>query len=262
MKTDLTAIAFGHNLEAVKYPWRQTILSVLPVVDEFVLVLAKPNDDRTEQRVYEFVEQMPQVNVQFSHWPDSHTGLGALANLAVEYASTKWVAQAQLDEIFDEADYDELLRLPKLSDNYMAASFGFRHYVGDFLHTFPFVYERVVRAFRTDSDYHFVGDAVQAEGHGDVYAANITVNHVGKVHTGREAQAAFKEFMFQEKLYAHGKCWEGDVDTHIRAAYEEGKLDFFKVFEATVARGDVKEYSGPWCRYVREWAHELGVELV
>ena len=102
---------------------------------------------------------------------------------------------------------------------------------------------------------------MQASGTGDVYSANVTVNHVGKVHVGREEAAAFKEFMFQEGLYAHGKCWEGDVDFHIKDAYKEGKLDFFKVFEATVNRGDVKEYGGPWCKYVREWAHELGVEL-
>jgi hypothetical protein len=167
----------------------------------------------------------------------------------------------QADEIFDEADYPELLSLRNLPDNYMAASFGFRHFCGDFRHVFPFVYERVVRAYRADSDFLFAGDAVQASGHGNVYSANVTVNHVGKVHVGREEAAAFKEYFFQKQLYANGKCWDGDVDPKVRAAYEKGELNFFEVFGDTVKRGDVKEYAGPYCKYVKEWAHELGVEL-
>ena len=273
MTTNLTAIAFGHNLEKVKYPWRKTIMSVLPVVDEFILVLAGPHDDDTEQAVWDFQYSLKEdgtglilnnigekLRVVKDKWPNSHTGLSNLANLAVEYASTKWVFQSQLDELFDEADYDELLRLPQLPSNYMAASFGFRHFCGDFQHTFPFIYQRVVRAFRTDSDFLFVGDASEAAGHGDVYSSSVTVNHVGKVHVGREEAAAFKEYMFQDQLYAHGKAF-GDVDPLVLEAFVAGKLDFFKVFGETVKRGDVKEYNGPYCKYVREWAHELGVEL-
>jgi len=274
MTTDISAVMMLHNADKIRYPWRYGILSAVPVMDKIVVVVAAPDDDFTWGAVHYFREAFglrSKLQIVNGVWPTSHAGLGNLITQGTAYCNTEWVYQLQGDEILDEADYPKWELFKALPDNVVGVDFGFRHYWGDFKHIGAFIYgavdfddkplnqgyvRRVTRAFRTISDGRFIGDAAQAVVTGDRVDLGIVVHHVGKVHAGREREALVKEVDFQNTLYAHGKCWDGDIDARLRIMENTtGECDYFNLGD------NIVEYSGYYPRYVREWAKELGQEL-
>lgn len=252
-----------HNVNLIKYPWKYSALSVLPVVDRLIIMEAGPHDDDTREAVEDFASNHDQISVVRCGWPANHDGLSQLTNLGVRRSAPGWVFQVQADEIFDEANYEEIRALENQPWRYKAANFNFVHYIGDFSHTFPFLYQSVVRAVRKlpdrQSEFVFVGDSAEAIGNGTALSTKITVHHVGKVHVGREEAAAVKEFRFQTELYA-GRVFDAP-DPLIVAAHEAGRINYFEVFKSTVDEGKVSDYAGPWPEQLRAWAKECGVEL-
>jgi hypothetical protein len=251
-------------------------------VDRFVWVVAGPHEDDTEPCVLELARQhkdkvvivgnrmlaqsagdlgITSYHLDTVVWPSNSDGLSILVNEGFWAAFSGWVFQLQADEILNENDYDEFLKLPTLADNFKAASWRFRHYCGDFRHIHPFMYaaadfpdfkpQRIVRCCRYDSDWVNAGDAAQCLGTGDVYESSIVVHHCGKVHVGRAMEAAKKEFDFQTQLYTG----VFDPDPRIVKAYKGGGIDYFTIGE------NIKEFSGPWPLWVKDYAKELGEEL-
>ena len=276
----ITSVTIGNSLEKIKYPWKYCLMSALEVADTAIMVLGGPHQDDTVNRVLEFAADNKRVKVVYgkhdrqnveaflsktavanveyhpdANWPSHHWGLGDLTNLGLDFVETSWAFQLQADEILDETSCREMLSVPDCE----SVTFAFRHYCGTPYYTFPFMYERVVRMGKTRTAMA-LGDAAEWARVGRVYDSNILIHHVGKIHVGRQEAAAWKEFRFQDDLYK-GKAI-GDVDPKIVEARNEGKLDFFKVFESTIKRGDVKEFAGDWPKYMKMWcSEELGVEL-
>jgi hypothetical protein len=288
MTTNLSAVTLLHNVDAIKYPWKQCIESAYPVVDRHVLVVAPPNEDDTEDQVLALATMFPEQIVvvtgsknlwkqligngvgayyfEDAVWPTNHNGLSGLVNVGFTMACERpdeWVFQLQADEILDEADYPELLRLPLLPEKFKAASWRFRHYCGDFHHIHPFMYaaadfpaqppQRIVRAVRYDSDWVNVGDAVQCQGTGEIYESSVIVHHCGKVHVGRSKEAAKKEYDFQTQLYV-GHAFS-EADPRVVKAYQGNGINYFDIGT------DVREFAGPWPKWVKDYARELGEEL-
>lgn len=290
----ISAVMILHNGDRIKYPWREAIASIKPAVDELIVVLAGPHEDNTADQLVGLALDSDHIKIVYGPhdkdsmpkwkdlndlayyreeavWPADHTGLSTLVNIGVEHVSSPWAMQVQADEIIDAVESgSEIAKIASLPPEVKAATFGFRHYCGDLKHIFPFVYgavdfddmeipgytRRVSRAIRVQSSWRFVGDAVQASGNGLVYNSKVLVHHVGKVHTGREEAAAFKEFMFQTQLYV-GHAF-AEPDPLVVEAYNKQAADFFHIFQTSADR--IRPWAGKWPFWIHFWNKSLGLE--
>lgn len=296
MSTYLAAYTLWHNIKCLKYPYLESFRSAEPIVDKFVIVVAGPHEDDTLQEAFNLGNEYPD-KVIVVHGPDQvvcdakcevywlpeiawpkkpydHNRLSFLVNEGMNFCSDGtddgklWCFQLQADEILDENDYYHLLQLPSLPNNFDAASWRFRHYCGDFRHIDKFMYaaadyedvkfenypRRIVRACRYASDWVNVGDAVQMQGTGDVYESPVIVHHMGQISVGRAREAAKGKYDFQTQLYV-GSAF-AEADPRVVSAYKSGEgLDFFNIGT------DIREFGGPWPKWVKEYAKSLGVEL-
>jgi len=251
----LTSVTIVHNLERIQYPAIPfSIDSVLPVVEQAIIVNCGPHDDGTDALVREYALRNPKVVVINDKWPTIHSGLSLVTNTGLLASRTEWAFALQGDEIVPEWSLDALRELDALPRYIKAAKFNFTHYCGDRHHTFPFVYQSVVRACRRSSMYRAVGDAAEFAGVGAVYQSNVNIHHVGKMHTGRASAGALKEFEFQSKLYKD----LFKTDPLVVEAHKSGEINYFKVFASAVERGEVSEYNGPWPAEMLKWLESLG----
>lgn len=107
----------GNKLD---YCWLEAIESVLPVVDEFALVLF--SDDDLESFKASYLSKESKINVQklnesdFDNRTDKQLRLNHFTNVAREMLTTEWQFQIQADEVLHEDCYftiRELMKNPK-----------------------------------------------------------------------------------------------------------------------------------------------------
>jgi hypothetical protein len=285
MKTNLSCVTLVHNVTKIKYPWQYSILSALPICDRIVVVNSGPNDDDTTEQLCQLAYKNPKVIIvtdgtearkltlseqkvtwhyhEGCTWPDHANKISTVWNVGYDFVETEWAMELQADEVLAEWDYQPLLAILESLPPFVQVGWvKFLHFCGDLRHQFPFIYQTLPKFCRTTSCIRTFGDAFAlAVPANTVYTElPITYYHCGKVHTGREAEAAWKEYTWQRDLYA-GKLFD-QPDPLVKAAYDIGKMDFFKVFLDAAAKGQITEYNGPWPEMVKLWAKDvLGITL-
>lgn len=154
---------FVRNGLQLGYPFRESIASLLPLVDELVV-----NVPRSEDGTLEAVRAIgdPRLTVFESDWDDSLRRGGMIlalqTNRALERCTGDWAVYLQADEVLHEDDYG-LIRAA-LERNCAAArvdalSFRFVHFEGSYDLVNPFRYRRQVRIVRPGGAVVSVGDA-------------------------------------------------------------------------------------------------------
>lgn len=299
MRTNLTVVTLVHNVVKIKYPWKYSILSALPICDQVIVVNAGPNDDGTTEelcrlaasrpygaiKIVSGIEEMGKVvrinedmNTandvsgisffdfnyhQYCSWPTHADDLSTVTNVGFDMAQTEWVMELQADEILAEWDYDTIINgINTMLPNMDAIMVWFHHFCGDLRHEFPFIYNFVPRICRKASGLRLFGDAFAVLVPSDISFGlaqiRAKIYHCGKVHTGRESEAAGKEYTWQRDLY-EGKKFDV-ADPKVKSAYEAGSIDFFKIFDSQADK--IVPYDGPWPAMVKLWAeNDLGVKL-
>ena len=283
MKTNLTCVTLVHNVTKIKYPWKYSILSALPICDRVVVVNSGPNDDSTTEELCQLAENNEKIvivtddkesgkmmfnrNIDWRYhegceWPDHANKISDVWNIGYNYVDTAWAMELQADEVLAEWEYPLLLDiLPCLPSYIQVGMVRFLHFCGDLKHQFPFIYQELPKFCRIASGIRTYGDAfaLRVPGGTPLTVLPLTYYHCGKVHTGRESEAAYKEYTWQRDMYA-GKLFD-QPDPLVKAAYDAGTMDFFKVFEVQPSM-KVTDYNGPWPAMVKEWAkNDLGIEL-
>lgn len=235
----VSGFTFIRNAVRYDYPVKESILSVLPLCDEFVVVLGLSDDD-TEALINSI--DSPKIRIVQSVWDDSlREGGRVLAdetNKGLDAISGKadWVFYIQGDEVLHEkyrqAVYESMEKW-KDATEVEGLLFNYTHFYGsyDYVGDSRRWYRNEIRIVRNDKRIRSFRDAQGFRKSGrlmQVKAVDAHIYHYGWVKPPEKQQA--------KQQYFH-KLWHDDnwVDKHVSGAdtFDYSKIDSLKLFTGT-----------------------------
>ncbi|MBI3812276.1 MAG: glycosyltransferase [Nitrospirae bacterium] len=146
------------------YPVVESIRSILPIVDEFVV-----NVGRCDDGTLELIRSIgdPKIRIVESVWDESLRKDGLIysqqTNIALSHCTGDWAFYLQADEVIHEDDLPriaEVMRAHLHSPEVKGLIFRYLHFVGDYWSTNPWFYHKAVRIIRNSGEVESCGDAV------------------------------------------------------------------------------------------------------
>jgi len=151
------------NAILLDYPLTESIRSILPIVDEYIVLVGK-SDDNTIGLVKSIGS--PKIRIVENEWNDTIQEKGrffsAMTNLALQQCTGDWAFYLQADEVIHEKDLPELERLMKENlDNQaiLGIRLRYRHFYGDYRTVNPYFYRKAIRIIRNNGELISTGDA-------------------------------------------------------------------------------------------------------
>jgi glycosyltransferase involved in cell wall biosynthesis len=152
------------NAVLLEYPLVESILSILPIVDEYVVLIGKSDDD-TLERVKAIGD--PKIRIIENEWCDDKKSGGEffsdLTNVALKECTGDWAFYLQADEVIHEKDLSRLRGLMAEhigNEQIKAISLRIRNFHGDYQTFNPYSHRRAIRIIRNNGEIESVGDAV------------------------------------------------------------------------------------------------------
>lgn len=150
----VSGFTFLRNAQILGYPFVQSINSILPLVDEFIIALG-PCEDKTEDMLMEIGSS--KIQIIHTHWNEQMKTKGYVygqqKNIAHFNCTGDWAFYLEADEVLHEDDLpkikEAMLRYSD-SDKIEALAFDFIHFYGNHL-TYarsPGWYRREVRIIK------------------------------------------------------------------------------------------------------------------
>ena len=269
----ISGFTFARNAVKLQYPIVESIRSILPIVDESIVVIGDGEDATTE-----LVRSIgdPKVRIIPSQWnPNMRAGGYVLAqqtNIGLFNCTGEWAIYLQADEVLHEAELPALRaalqryrtgRVEALSLRYFHFFSSYRTYKDDPLNW----YRRATRIIRTGVGIESVGDACAFMCRQDGTLRRprrrdlgVHVYHYGRV---RPPDQMFRKQRNLERLY-HDESW---LETHglpadMDLAEVYGDARHLRTFHGThpavmrdrVASADwpsPRVKAGPWPEWMR-----------
>jgi glycosyltransferase involved in cell wall biosynthesis len=148
----ISGFTFIRNGVSLGYPFVESIKSLLPIVDEFVIALGFGNDE-TKTILANF--KNPKILIIETVWDDNKriggTILAEQTDIALKHCKGEWCIYLQADEIIHEDDYQNIIENINNSDQDVEGLiFNWRHFYGsyNYLGVGRQWYRREVRAFK------------------------------------------------------------------------------------------------------------------
>ena len=205
------------NAELMGYPLIQSIQSLLPMVDEYVIGVGQ-SEDRTKDLIAAL--NSPKIKMFDAYWdPNLKTGglvLSQKTNEALAHCSNDWCIYLQADEVLHENDWAPLrAQLESVANNSEVEGllFNYIHFYGayDVIATSRRWYRSEVRAIRKSSGIQSVGDAQSFRVDGrkpKVQRTPASVYHYGWVKPPKRMAEKTKRLNW---LW-HGSAWDHKVE--------------------------------------------------
>ncbi|MCK4594557.1 glycosyltransferase family 2 protein [bacterium] len=211
--------SFVRNALVNDYPVVEAVRSVLPLCDEFQLVVADSTDGTLDYLEGELDD--PRVLITTAPWDESlRTGgriLARLTNVALERAEGDWGVYIQADEAIHERYHPAIRSCMEHyleDDRVQGLLFRFRHFYGGYrtIHTGRKWYRREVRVIHLGIGLRSWGDAMgfrfpDGGKPGVVWAADAEVFHYGWARTEETFRVKQKSFT---RLYVPDDSELGD----------------------------------------------------
>lgn len=213
-KPYISGFSIIRNAVKYDYPIVEAIMSVLPIVDEFVLLVGN-SEDSTLALVSNI---SPKVKIHHSLWDDNlRKGGQVLAietNKALELINEKssWAFYIQGDEVLPEQYHDDVLAAMVKADQNSSVDgllFKYLHFYGsyDYVGTSTKWYRNEIRAFKTKRAVYSFRDAQGFRKRNNkmlvVIPTDITMYHYGWVRPPATMQTKtrdFQKFWHQDEL--------------------------------------------------------------
>lgn len=225
----LSGFTFVRNGVKFDYPILESLRSLLPLVDELVVVVGK-GEDQTLERVRELAAREGKIRIFESVWDERLREGGAIlaqqTDLAISHCTGDWGIYLQADEVLHEEDYPrirEALARANARKEIDGLLFDYVHFYGDFfvVNRSPSAYRHEVRAIRLQRGVISWGDAQgfrRKFAHGDhhhieklrVLASGARIFHYGWV---RPPEVMREKTVAMDKLY-HPDGAIGTGDNH------------------------------------------------
>ena len=160
----VSGFTFCRNVVKYDYPVVESIRSILPIVDEFIV-----NVGRCEDGTLELIRSIgdPKIRIVESVWDESLKKGGLIysqqTNIALAQCTGDWAVYVQGDEVIHEQDLPALAHAMQANlDNRSVRGLLFRylHFMGDYWSLNPWFYHRAVRVIRNNGEVESCGDAV------------------------------------------------------------------------------------------------------
>jgi len=156
------------NADKLYYPFKESVLSILPIVDEFVIALGDCDEsDQTLQMIEEI--NSPKIKIVNTVWDTKKYQHGSIlaqqTDVAKEHCTGDWLFYLQADEVIHEKDHQTIRqRCEELIDNHDVEGLIFKyiHFWGDYNHAFTANhawYRNEIRIIRNRPDIHSWRDA-------------------------------------------------------------------------------------------------------
>ncbi|MEK6579632.1 MAG: glycosyltransferase family 2 protein [Bdellovibrionota bacterium] len=200
------------------YPWKESILSLLLLVDELVVNVGVGTDE-TLTEIKKFAKELGQGKIKIfeNDWqldrPEKKRGgliLSEQTNLALDRCQNDWCVYLQADEILHEDDISILRRNLLKYQNHPEVEgllFDYVHFYGsyDVIQVSRSAYRREVRAVKKSSGAKSVGDA-QSFRKKDGTKLSVVRSEARVFHYGwvRTPEAMREKTFFMDQLY-HGE---------------------------------------------------------
>jgi glycosyltransferase involved in cell wall biosynthesis len=161
---NVSGFTFCRNAVKYDYPLVESIRSVLPVCDEFIV-----NVGRCEDGTLELIRSIrdPKIKIVESVWDESLRKDGLIysqqTNIALAQCTGDWAFYIQADEVVHEDDLpriQEAMRRHRGNPAVKGLVFRYLHFIADYWSTNPWFYHRAVRIIRNNGEMESCGDAV------------------------------------------------------------------------------------------------------
>lgn len=160
----VSGFTFCRNAVKYDYPVVESIRSILPIVDEFIV-----NVGRCEDGTLELIRSIgdPKISIVESDWDESLRKDGLIyaqqTNIALAHCTGDWAFYIQADEVAHEEDLpriQESMRRHLGNPAVKGLLFRYLHFVADYWSTNPWYYHKAVRIIRNNGEVESCGDAV------------------------------------------------------------------------------------------------------
>jgi len=263
MKNGLTGSLIIRNGNIYDFCWKQAIMSVLPICDEFVLLEAYSDLDNTYEDCLALARQYPKIRVIRGEWdggePEGYEyrRLARLTNQCIDESSYKFAIVVQGDEVVHEDSYPSILRIAReetqYGDQVKAVQFLFTHLVGRFDTQWPFVYQATFRMCRADSSWRSSKDAWTMECSNPDDNFWIGANRARYIHygfVGNLTARLLKEVKFQEMFKAEGPFPDKRV---VEMANGDKDASMAYLFKEAKDRGEFTPFTGTHPAVMKDW---------
>jgi len=160
----VSGFTFCRNAVRYDYPVVESIRSILPIVDEFIV-----NVGRCEDGTLELIRSIgdPKIRIVESVWDEALRKDGLIysqqTNIALAQCTCDWAFYLQADEVIHEDDLPLIVEAMRTYHRMLEVKglvFRYLHFVGDYWSTNPWFYHRAVRIIRNNGEVESCGDAV------------------------------------------------------------------------------------------------------
>ena len=213
----ISGFTFIRNGILMGYPFKESIMSALPLVDEFIVVVCE-SADQTKNELEKLRDLNPKIKLIESDWKitkKSGSILSEKTNLAIKNITGDYGLYVQCDEGIHEKDYEKITRILEENIN----NKEIKGFVFDYIHFFggyfsyakkserKFFYDKEVRIIRNDGTVFSWGDAMgfkNANGvkinieNKNALPLNTTMFHYGMAKNPADMYKKNKEM---EKIY-------------------------------------------------------------
>ena len=249
----ISGFTFLRNTSKLYYPILESILSVLPLVDEFVIALGKgDDDDDSEQKILSL--NSSKIKIIHTTWDldkfSDGTEYAHQTDIAKEACSGDWLIYIQGDELIHEEDYDEIISKCKrfLNDKSVDGFlFNYYHFYGNYDHYFRdhCWYPNEIRIVRNDPDIHSFKDAQSFRRipnfDGVTYRAKVNTFKLNVVQLDANIYHygwVRPPHLMQKKRVYFARAYLKDLSTHpdymkYQHTYDYGRIDRCKKFGGT-----------------------------
>jgi len=238
----VSAFTFIKNGQLLGYPFIQSIKSILPIVDEFIINVGL-GDDKTLDEVKKIYD--PKIRIIQSHWNDNMKDRGFVygqQKMIAQYNCTgDWAFYIEGDEIYHENDLDKIYISMKENLNNSeveALVFDFYHFYGNgnsyldspgWYRTEARIIKNSLRSYAPDGLFWLVLDSNKNGRYPKAKHTGVNCFHYGWVRS--EHQMNLKS----EKVQ---KYWGGNAK----------KIDYSKMDQTIIS-----EFKGTHPQIIQDW---------
>jgi len=163
----ISGFTIARNAVKLYFPIKESILSILPIVDEFVVALDKgDSDDETEKEILSI--NSPKIKILNRQWDNRLFKDGKIfaheTNIALKSCSGDWCFYLQADEVIHEKDLPVIEKacIKYLNDaNVDGFTLNYYHFFADYEHYLPYHgwCRKEIRIVRNNQDIYSYNDA-------------------------------------------------------------------------------------------------------
>lgn len=164
----ISGFSMVKNAEKLNYPFSESVKSLLPLVDEFVIALGDCDEDDNTIRLIDAIES-PKIKVINTKWDVKEYPHGSIlaqqTDVAKEHCTGDWLFYIQADEVVHEKEFDIIRKSCEQflhDDEVDGLLFKYIHFFGDYDHAFTSNhawYRHEIRIVRNKKDIHSWKDA-------------------------------------------------------------------------------------------------------